>query len=171
MTAALPGKTAPMASPDEVDDGSAVVVLCERGYVYSRTRHLCVDLSSNTLSDEELYAQGRALALAAHYHRAIDVLTKMRNPDDPRILTMLGFAKRKTGQLEESITAYRRALALAPDNLDARNYLGEAYAQAGQMDLARAELQQIETICGGRTCEQYIDLAELIMDITHSTQN
>ena len=42
-----------------------------------------------------------------------------------------------------------------------REYLGEAYVTQGKLDLAKAELAEIEKRCG-TTCEPYEDLAEAI---------
>lgn len=42
-----------------------------------------------------------------------------------------------------------------------REYLGEAYVIQGRLDLALAELAEIEKRCG-KTCEPYEDLAEAI---------
>ena len=162
MMAAPPGTAAPIAPPEGPGSGSGVAaVLCERGFVYSQTRHGCV--GTDSVSDEELYAQGRALALAGHYNHALDALEAVTTRSDARVLTMIGYAKRKLGRYDESIAAYKDALAIDPDSVDAREYLGEAYAEIGRLDLARAELDRIEAICGNR-CEQYFDLAEAIAD-------
>jgi len=143
--------------------GETVTVLrCESGFVYSRAKRSCTLLASSGLADEELYVQGRALALAGHYRNALEVLAAVRGPRDTRVLTMQAFALRKQGQVEKGIETYKAALALDPRNLEAREYLGEAYAEIGKSDLARRELSEIEAICGSRECEAYQDLAEAI---------
>jgi len=48
-----------------------------------------------------------------------------------------------------------------------REYLGEAYVIKGRLDLAREQLQRIESICGS-TCEEYRDLAEAIQGSSNS---
>jgi len=50
----------------------------------------------------------------------------------------LGIALKQAGKLDESITAYRRALELKPDCLEARNNLGNALWERGQLDEAVA---------------------------------
>jgi Flp pilus assembly protein TadD len=151
-----------VASPEGAGSGSSVAaVLCERKYVYSQTQRSCVEANSALISDEERYAQGRALALAGHYTQALDALESVTRSDAP-VLTMIGYAKRKLGRFDEGIAAYREALAIDPNSAEAREYLGEAYVETDRFDLARIELDRIAAICGNQTCEQYVDLAEAI---------
>jgi hypothetical protein len=60
------------------------------------------------------------------------------------------------------IAAYQEVLAIRSHSAEAREYLGEAYVESNRFDLARIELDRIAAICGNRTCEQYVDLAEAI---------
>jgi tetratricopeptide (TPR) repeat protein len=164
--AVLPGVQPATAAPnmEEGGEGSASSVApipCERRFVYSGARGHCVRLEPGVLPDAELYTQGRALALAGRYLNALDVLGAIGKPD-AKALTMVGYSERKAGRLKEGIATYQRALALEPDNLDAREYLGESYAEAGDLEKAGAELARIKAICGGTECEQYKDLAEAI---------
>jgi tetratricopeptide (TPR) repeat protein len=134
---------------------------CPSGYVYDSNKKACVKASSGLFDDKQLYAQGRALALAGRYAEALDALTAVRNQNDSMVLTMIGYAKRKSGSFDEGMAYYQRALAIDPKNVNTREYLGEAYAEKGRMDLAKAELVKVEALCGTE-CEQYQDLAKAI---------
>ena len=134
---------------------------CPTGYVYDSNKKACVKASSGLFDDKQLYAQGRALALAGRYAEALDALTAVRNQNDSMVLTMIGYAKRKSGSFDEGMAYYQRALAVDPKNVNTREYLGEAYAEKGRMDLAKAELVKVEALCGTE-CEQYQDLAKAI---------
>jgi tetratricopeptide (TPR) repeat protein len=157
----------PAAAAPNLEEGgegsasSAAPIPCERRFVYNRRRGHCVRLERGALPDAELYEQGRALALAGRYINALDVLGAISAPD-AKVLTMIGYSQRKAGRVAEGIATYQRALSIEPDNLDAREYLGEGYAEMGDLEKARAELARIEGICGGKSCEQYKDLAEAI---------
>jgi protein involved in temperature-dependent protein secretion len=48
-----------------------------------------------------------------------------------------------------------------PQYAQVREYLGEAYVIQGKLDLAREQLQVIQTLCGAE-CEEYRDLSEAI---------
>jgi tetratricopeptide (TPR) repeat protein len=141
--------------------GGGTTPSCKPGYVYDTNKRTCVKASSGLLDDEQLYQQGRALALGGHYEEALGALAAVRNQNDSKVLTMIGYAKRKLGSFDEGIAYYQQALAIDPDNADTREYLGEAYVETGRMDLAKAELANVEALCGTE-CEQYQDLAAAI---------
>jgi tetratricopeptide (TPR) repeat protein len=132
---------------------------CQSGYVYDTNKKTCV--KSSSMNDEQLYQQGRDLALAGRYEEGLGVLAAVRNQNDAKVLTMIGYAKRKLGNFDEGVAYYQQALAIDPNNADTREYLGEAYVETGRMDLAKAELASVQTICGTE-CEQYEDLAAAI---------
>jgi tetratricopeptide (TPR) repeat protein len=134
---------------------------CKPGYVYDTNTQTCVKAGSGLLDDEQLYQQGRALALGGRYEEPLGALAAVRNQNDSRVLTMIGYAKRKLGSFDEGMAYYQQALAIDPNNADTREYLGEAYVAAGRMDLAKAELANVQALCGTE-CEQYQDLAAVI---------
>ena len=101
---------------------------------------------SGILPDEDLYQQGRALAKAGDYEWALQVLAAIQNQNDPRVLNYTGYSNRKAGRLEIGITYYRKALAIDPNFVLAREYLGEGYVAAGRIDLAKLELNEITNV-------------------------
>ena len=111
-------------------------------------------------SNDKLYAHGLKLAKSGEYAKAIEVL-KTANQNDPHVLNYLGYSYRKSGDLMTGIEYYKLALAIDPDFVLAREYLGEGYVKAGRVDLAKLELEEIAKRCG-TTCEEYIELAEVI---------
>ena len=141
--------------------GGSSTPSCQSGYVYDTNTQTCIKASSGLLDDEQLYQQGRDLALAGRYEEALGALAAVQNQKDSRVLTMIGYAKRKLGSFDEGVAYYQQALAIDPDNADTREYLGEAYVETGRMDLAKAELANVEALCGTE-CEQYQDLAAAI---------
>jgi len=132
---------------------------CKKGEVWDKKKKKCVKASSGVLPDEDLYQQGRALAKAGEYDWALSVLAAVSNQNDPRVLNYTGYSYRKSGQIEKGIGYYQKALAIDPNFVLAREYLGEGYIASGRIDLAKAELGEIATRCG-TTCEEYQDLAE-----------
>jgi len=134
---------------------------CKKGEVWDKKKKKCVKVESGVLPDAELYKQGRALAKEGHYDWALEVLAAIENQNDPHVLNYIGYSNRKAGRLEIGITFYRKALAIDPNFVLAREYLGEGYVAAGRIDLARLELGEIEKRCGV-TCEEYKDLSAAI---------
>ena len=133
---------------------------CPKGEVYDTKAGKCTK-SSSGLDDKELYSQGRDLALAGRYAEALTALEAVKNQNDAMVLTMIGYSKRKLGNYDEGVALYQRALAIEPNNVNTHEYLGEAYAEKGKLDLAKAELVKVAAVCG-TTCEQYQDLAKAI---------
>jgi tetratricopeptide (TPR) repeat protein len=111
-----------------------------------------------------IYDYGKQLAKAGEYELAIATLKLAPDQNDPRVLNYLGFSHRKLGRMDEALGYYHAAIAQNPDFSLVREYLGEAYVQLGQLEQARAQLTEIERICGGRTCGEYGELARLIVD-------
>lgn len=134
---------------------------CKSGEVWSSSLKKCVKANSGLVPDGELYEQGRELALAGNFDRAIETLDAIRDKNHPAVLNYLGYAHRKAGMIDEGIAYYHQALAIDPDYVLAREYLGEGYVAAGNVDLARQQLEEIGTRCG-INCEEYIELAEVI---------
>ena len=136
---------------------------CKKGEVLKKVGNVkkCVKVESGILPDEDLYQQGRALAKAGEYEWALQVLAAIENQNDPRVLNYTGYSNRKAGRLEIGITYYRKALAIDPDFVLAREYLGEGYVAAGRIDLVRLELDEIKNRAGSGS-EEYQDLAKAI---------
>ena len=159
--------------------GSAPAMECGSNHYYSETKKICVAMPScpqgqvfdvkkescqnkNAMNDEQLYQNGRALALAGYYTEVLDVLGSIRDKNDAMVLTMIGYSTRKLGNTDEGIAIYHQALAIDPNNVNTHEYLGEGYLAAGRVDLAEAELNTLANLCG-TTCEQYQDLQKALV--------
>ncbi len=134
--------------------------ICRRGETVKRVKragkykYVCVKLKAEVLPDAELYQQARMLADEGEYEWALDHLRLIKNQNDPEVLNYTGYSNRKAGRLETGISYYHQALAIDPNYVQAREYLGEAYVLAGRIDLAKAQLQEIAWRCG-KTCVTY----------------
>jgi tetratricopeptide (TPR) repeat protein len=146
--------------------GNTTTNTCKAGMVWNKAKGYCEKAQSGLFDDGTLYEQGRALALAGDHDGALTLFAAIRDKEDSDILTMIGYATRKSGAVEEGIAYYHRALALNPDNLNTREYLGEGYVAMGRLDLAQAQLDRIEALCGAG-CDQYLDLAAAMAGDEH----
>jgi tetratricopeptide (TPR) repeat protein len=127
---------------------------------------ICVKLKAEILPDAELYQNARLLADDGEYEWALDHLRLMSNQNDAEVLNYTGYSNRKAGRLETGISYYHRALAINPNYVQAREYLGEAYVLAGRVDLAQVQLTEIANRCGV-SCETYRALSAAIMAPTN----
>ena len=106
---------------------------------------------------EEKNKSEKALKL---YSKAYDKLTKAYDKDKKNadILNYLGYALRKTGNLEKAENYYLEGLKLDAGHLGINEYLGELYVQTNRMNLAKERLE----VLYGCKCEEYEELKELI---------
>jgi tetratricopeptide (TPR) repeat protein len=118
---------------------------CTGGQVWDEKTKTCTEAKSGALDNETLYKAVRELAWAGRPEDALIVLSAMTEGDTDRVLTYKGFANRKAGRLEEGLAFYDAALKANPDNLLTRSYLGQAYVEMGEIELAAAQLDEIRT--------------------------
>ncbi len=83
------------------------------------------------------------------------------------VYNLLGFTLRKTGDYKTSLTYYTKALELQPDHKAAREYLGELYAETGNMEKAKEQLAVLAKLCPGG-CEESEGLQKAISTKTAS---
>ncbi len=152
-SAPLTAAEAPQVSKD-VGPSSAVCDSRDRG---TDAWKACVGVASAAMSDTELFYAGYWLARSGQYMEALRYLKLAKFPD-ARVLTYIGFATRKLGDVEAALPLYAKALDLNPNYSVARAYLGEAYLTKNEPEKARGELAEIEKRCG-KTCAEYADLA------------
>jgi len=110
-----------------------------------------------------VYKQAVAEINEQRYEQAIALLkdsAKQIGPH-PDILNYLGYANRKLGNYDTAIRYYREALAINPEHLGANEYLGELYAELGDLDRARVQLATLDRLCAFG-CSEHEDLARQI---------
>jgi tetratricopeptide (TPR) repeat protein len=143
--------------------GEATTQNCTGGKIWDKAQQKCVPPQNSKLDLETIYESGRALAKAGRYGEAIMVLSAIADSGDPRVLNYLGYSHRKQGRIDVGLGYYQEALRANPDFTLAREYLGEAYLQKGDLASALDQLQEIEKRCG-TGCEEYVDLRRQIDD-------
>ena len=109
-------------------------VTCTKGNVFSE---------SSSLTDEDRIEELRALAYAGRTSEAQALLATLSDQTSDQALTYWGFTHRKLGNVNAGLIFYDKALKQNPNNLLARSYLGQAHVEAGRLDLARLQLQEI----------------------------
>jgi len=128
---------------------------CERGQIWSDDTKSCVDPQESRLDDDTLYNAARELAYAGQYTNSLSVLAAMSDPNDDRVLTYKGFAHRKMGDVVLGNAYYRQAISQNPDNLLARSYMGQGFAEEGNIVQARAQLTEIRRRGGRGTWAEF----------------
>jgi Flp pilus assembly protein TadD len=91
-----------------------------------------------------------------HLHDELDA-----DPDNPDIMTLLGFSYRKSRNFDDALTFYEWALKAAPDHKGANEYLGELYLETNQLDKAVQQLEKLDNLCSSN-CREYTKLKNAI---------
>ena len=131
---------------------------CKKGYYWSSSRRKCVRRRNRNLSDQDRYLAGRNLTLNGRHREALEILHGVKNTNHAGVLTYIGYATRKLGDVDQGISYYHKALAIEPRNVATREYLGEGYVSRGDFEMARQQLQIIAQLAGTDSHE-YKELA------------
>lgn len=109
---------------------------------------------------------------AGKYESAIDRLHNVldRDPDNPDIMSLLGFSYRKTQNYEDALTFYRWALKVEPEHRGAIEYLGELYLETNQFDKAMQQLEILDSLCAFN-CKEYSTLKKAIDSYQNPASN
>ena len=120
-------------------------------------------LSNGKLSavDPE-YSQGVAAIEAGRFPQAITLLESYisRSPahaQDADAHNWLGYAYRKSGNLDAAFLQYDKALAIDPRHRGAHEYMGEAYLMTGNIAQAEEHLKALDKLCF-TPCTEYSQL-------------
>ncbi|HUT03023.1 MAG TPA: DUF2723 domain-containing protein [bacterium] len=97
------------------------------------------DLES--LSADQLQRRMRALVAAKRYSLAIEVCKRLAQlrPNSPQPMVEMGMLLDQTGRLPQAEAAFKKALSIDPDSVEAHNALGVVYAKRKQYKDARRE--------------------------------
>lgn len=136
---------------------------CTNGKIWDKVQEKCVAPKDAKLDDDTLYHAARELAYDRQYDNALKVLAEMSDQSDPRVLNYKGYTYRKTGHFELGLSYYQKAIAADPDYLLARSYMGQGYAEDGQLVLAHAQLVEIRNR-GGRDTWAYRALEKSLFE-------
>ena len=134
---------------------------CAAGQVWSSGADACIDGKSAALTDEDLYLAAGDLVLEARYAEALPLLVRIKERNNPQVLNLIGYSTRNLGDIDRGIEYYHQALAIDPGYTKARQYLGEAYLQKGDVAKAKEQLMEIADRCGG-PCDDYELLVKAI---------
>lgn len=106
------------------------------------------------------YAAGKKALESQDWKRAIELLSKAMKTvsNNSEAHNLLGYAYRKTGNLEASFTQYDQALKLDPANRHAHEYIGEAYLLTNNLPRAEQHLAELQRLCSPIPCEEYKEL-------------
>ncbi|HEY2890328.1 MAG TPA: tetratricopeptide repeat protein [Dongiaceae bacterium] len=118
-------------------------------------------ISSDATADAE-YAQAQTAITQQDFQSAVSHLNNVlvSQPNNPDVLNLMGFSKRKMGDQTAAMEYYDKALSLQPNHIGANEYLGELYLELKLPAKAQERLDVLQQACGN--CEEYGELKEKI---------
>ena len=145
------------------------------------SRHVFKHLGAVLVALTLTFVSGSALAAGGNYASDTDLRPIMKlldkgdyetainelhdildvDPDNPDVMSLLGFSYRKTKNYEDAETFYEWALRADPEHIGANEYLGELYLETNRLDKAVKQLQILDDICRS-DCKEYTKLKEMI---------
>ena len=111
------------------------------------------------------YEAGKAAINDKNWPAAIGAFGKVagKDPRNADAQNYLGFAYRKSGNLDAAFKHYNEALRLDPRHRGAHEYIGEAYLMQGNLAKAKEHLARLDRLCFFG-CEEYDDLKKSIAE-------
>ncbi|WP_240336795.1 hypothetical protein [Tropicibacter sp. Alg240-R139] len=141
------GKTGTLwVNPPEKTENTTI---CQHVTIWDTASETCQAPTFASFDTQTLYHAVRELAYAGRYRDAQSILQVMHDQTDDRVLTYWGFTHRKLGHRELADAYYRSAIAINPDNILARSYMGQGFVAEGKLDLAIAQWREIN-VRGGQ---------------------
>ena len=109
------------------------------------------------------FEAGKAAIQNQNWSAAIGYFSKVavRDPQNADAQNWLGYANRKSGNLDLAFKHYDEALRLDPKHRGAHEYIGEAYLMKGDLAKAKEHLAALDRECFFG-CEEYSDLKKAI---------
>jgi Flp pilus assembly protein TadD len=109
------------------------------------------------------YENGKQAIEAKNWKLALEQFGRAaaRDPGNADIHNYLGYAHRKSGNLDAAFKSYAEALRLDPRHKGAHEYVGEAYLMVDNPAKAEEHLAALDKICFF-SCEEYRDLKKEI---------
>jgi tetratricopeptide (TPR) repeat protein len=141
--------------------GALALAFCSSGFAAGGNYSSDVDLDPII----ELIDEGRYESAIDRLHNVLD-----EDPDNPDIMSLLGFSYRKTQNYRDALTFYRWALKVEPEHRGANEYLGELYLETNQFDKAMRQLEILDSLCTFN-CKEYSTLKNAIDSYQNSASN
>jgi len=113
--------------------------------------------------ESDQYSQAVAAMDAGEYERALDLFGQVvaAEPDNAAAYTNIGYIHRRLQNFDLSLANYHQALAIDPEFTSAHEYIGEAYLEIDNLEMAEYHLRKLDLICLFG-CQDYDDLLQAV---------
>ncbi|MGH8631030.1 MAG: tetratricopeptide repeat protein [Burkholderiales bacterium] len=118
----------------------------------------------DSAADDANFQEATKAIQAQDWTRALGLLEQAAaaHPDSADAQNLLGYAHRKTGNLDAAFKHYNEALRLNPAHKPAHEYIGEAYLMANDVARAEKHLAELQRLCSPIPCEELKELRRAV---------
>jgi tetratricopeptide (TPR) repeat protein len=142
---------------------AALIVCC----IAAPPRALAVDTVVS--KDAPDLASVRAKIEAKEFKAALAELNALAaKHEHADVYNLMGFSLRKSGDFQNALTYYKKALDYDAKHKGAREYLGELYVEMGDLAKAREQLAALTQLCP-QGCEERADLEKVLASAAPKT--
>lgn len=126
----------------------------------------CTSVAFADSTSFDLTVKPKSAERLIYKERYKQVIKKLKNsideePGNADAWNLLGYASRKKGDLELSVSAYCKALSIDPDHKDAQEYHAELFLKQGDKTAAAGNLAKLTSL-RSNGCEQLHELTQTI---------
>jgi len=117
------------------------------------------------------YESGKKAVQAGNWKTALDSFERVasHDPNNADAQNYLGYAWRKSGNLDLAFKHYNEALRLNPRHKGAHEYIGEAYLMVNNLPKAEEHLARLDKLCFF-PCEEYRELKKAVEEYKTAKQ-
>ncbi len=129
------------------------------------------DPAPNARPADPDYESGKKAVEAGNWKTALDSFERVasRDPNNADAQNYLGYAWRKSGNLDLAFKHYNEALRLNPRHKGAHEYIGEAYLMVKNLAKAEEHLARLDKLCFF-PCEEYSELKKAVEEYKTAKQ-
>jgi len=150
---------------------AVIVVACLAGVPAAAVVESSAVLAVDTVTSQDApdLTSVRAKIKAKDFQSALAELKVLADTHQHAdVYSLMGFSLRKTGEYATALTFYKKALDFDANHKGAREYLGELYAETGDLPKAREQLAVLAKLCP-RGCEEREDLERALASTASKT--
>jgi cytochrome c-type biogenesis protein CcmH/NrfG len=118
----------------------------------------------DSAADDPSFKEAAKAIQAQDWTKAITLLEKTlaAHADSADSHNLLGYAYRKSGNLDVAFKHYGEALKINPAHKPAHEYIGEAYLMVNDVARAEKHLAELQRLCSPIPCEELKELRRAI---------
>jgi Flp pilus assembly protein TadD len=128
--------------------------------------------SDDSAADDANFQEATKAIKGQDWAKAIGLLEKAAaaHPDSADTQNLLGYAHRKSGNLDLAFKHYNAALKLDPAHKPAHEYIGEAYLMSNDVANAEKHLAELKRLCSPFPCEELKELRRAVDEYKKAKQ-